>query len=66
MHSVHPEMTIWLLYYCRSGDFEHVPSFTVSSVYDMASEIGKDFEHLIDTYGVESISGIMPKVSVCY
>ncbi|CAG7834969.1 unnamed protein product [Allacma fusca] len=46
----------------ESGDFEHIPNFSVSNVYDMASEIGKDFEHLIDTYGVESIGGIMPKV----
>ena len=31
-------------------------------VYDIASEIGKDFEKLIDSYGPESITNLMPKV----
>lgn len=35
---------------------------SVVDVYDLASEIGKEFEKLIDCFGVESITSIMPKV----
>lgn len=35
---------------------------TVVDVYDLAALIGKDFEHLIEIYGNDSVRGIMPKV----
>uniref|UniRef100_A0A0K0FNY2 RILP-like protein homolog (inferred by orthology to a D. melanogaster protein) n=1 Tax=Strongyloides venezuelensis TaxID=75913 RepID=A0A0K0FNY2_STRVS len=35
---------------------------TVIDVYDLASEIGKDFERLAEQYGTDAITGIMPKV----
>uniref|UniRef100_A0A0K0DXG3 RH1 domain-containing protein n=1 Tax=Strongyloides stercoralis TaxID=6248 RepID=A0A0K0DXG3_STRER len=35
---------------------------TVIDVYDLASEIGKDFERLAEEYGTEAITRIMPKV----
>ncbi|KAK6636560.1 hypothetical protein RUM43_010222 [Polyplax serrata] len=35
---------------------------SVMDVYDIASEIGKEFEKIIDTYGSESVSNLMPKV----
>jgi len=36
---------------------------TVVDVYDLASVIGKDFELLIDRFGTESVTHLMPKVS---
>lgn len=36
---------------------------TVVDVYDLASNIGKDFERLIDKFGAESVTNLMPKVS---
>ena len=35
---------------------------SVVDVYDIASEIGKECEKLIDLYGVESVTNLMPKV----
>ncbi|XP_054280104.1 RILP-like protein homolog [Macrosteles quadrilineatus] len=35
---------------------------TVIDVYDIASEIGKEFEKMIDCYGSEAVTGLMPKV----
>uniref|UniRef100_A0A0N5A4U6 RILP-like protein homolog n=1 Tax=Parastrongyloides trichosuri TaxID=131310 RepID=A0A0N5A4U6_PARTI len=35
---------------------------TVIDVYDLASEIGKDFEKLADQYGTDAVTSIMPKV----
>ncbi|XP_074642763.1 RILP-like protein 1 isoform X2 [Tubulanus polymorphus] len=35
---------------------------TVVDVYDYASSIGKEFENLIENYGVDAISNLMPKV----
>jgi len=35
---------------------------TVIDVYDIASEIGKEFEKMIDCYGSEALTGLMPKV----
>ncbi|KAL3856507.1 hypothetical protein ACJMK2_011257 [Sinanodonta woodiana] len=34
----------------------------VTDVYDQAAGIGKDFERLIESYGVESVTDLMPKV----
>ena len=35
---------------------------TVVDVYDWAGEIGKEFERLIDSFGADSVTGLMPKV----
>lgn len=37
-------------------------SLTVVDVYDIAQEIGREFESLIDAYGTDAITGLMPKV----
>lgn len=31
-------------------------------VYDIASDIGKEFEKMISTHGNEMVQGLMPKV----
>lgn len=35
---------------------------TVVDVYDQAASIGKEFEKMIETFGVESVTELMPKV----
>lgn len=35
---------------------------TVVDVYDLASEIGKECEKIIDCYGAEALTTLMPKV----
>lgn len=37
-------------------------SITVEDVYDLASELGKDFERIIDSFGPEAVESLMPKV----
>ncbi|XP_078335996.1 RILP-like protein 1 isoform X1 [Crassostrea virginica] len=37
-------------------------SVTVVDVYDQAAGIGKEFEKLIENYGVEAVTDLMPKV----
>ncbi|XP_076364631.1 RILP-like protein 1 isoform X2 [Tachypleus tridentatus] len=39
-----------------------VERLCVEDVYDLASEIGKEFEKIIDVYGAEVITSLMPKV----
>ncbi|XP_076340051.1 RILP-like protein 1 isoform X3 [Tachypleus tridentatus] len=39
-----------------------VEKVCVEDVYDLASEIGKEFEKIIDIYGIEIITSLMPKV----
>lgn len=43
---------------------EYTPSSDVSvvDVYDIASEIGKECERMIDKFGAEAVTGLMPKV----
>lgn len=43
---------------------EYTPGSDVSvvDVYDIASEIGKECEKMIDTFGTEAVTGLMPKV----
>ncbi|CAH1802472.1 unnamed protein product [Owenia fusiformis] len=38
------------------------PCITVVDVYDTASSIGKEFERIIDLYGADAVTGLMPKV----
>jgi len=35
---------------------------SVLDVYDIASEIGKEFEKMIDVYGTDAVTSLMPKV----
>lgn len=35
---------------------------SVIDVYDIASEIGKEFEKIIDAHGAEAVTSLMPKV----
>lgn len=37
-------------------------SLSVVDVYDMAQDIGREFESMIDAYGSDAITGLMPKV----
>ncbi|XP_026822133.1 RILP-like protein homolog isoform X2 [Rhopalosiphum maidis] len=37
-------------------------SLSVVDVYDMAQDIGREFEAIIDAYGTDAITGLMPKV----
>lgn len=39
-----------------------VSDVSVVDVYDIASEIGKEFERIIDTNGVDTVSKVLPKV----
>ncbi|KAL7288085.1 hypothetical protein TKK_0017873 [Trichogramma kaykai] len=46
-----------------SGEMsDQLSDLSVVDVYDIASEIGKECEKLIDTYGSDSITSLMPKV----
>ena len=38
------------------------PTMTVVDVYDVAASIGKEFERIIDSYGPEAVTELMPKV----
>lgn len=41
---------------------EYEQDLSVVDVYDIASEIGKEFEKIIDAYGTQAVTGLMPKV----
>ncbi|XP_067014677.2 RILP-like protein homolog isoform X1 [Anabrus simplex] len=41
---------------------EYEQEVSVVDVYDIASEIGKEFEKIIDSYGAEAVTSLMPKV----
>lgn len=41
---------------------EYEADVSVVDVYDIASEIGKECEKLIDIYGADSVTSLMPKV----
>lgn len=47
---------------CNMEEYAVVSDVSVVDVYDIASEIGKECEKLIDLYGVESVTNLMPKV----
>ncbi|XP_059090959.1 RILP-like protein homolog isoform X2 [Tigriopus californicus] len=44
-----------------SSDSRPLVELSVAQVYDMAADIGREFESLIDAYGPDSITGLMPK-----
>ena len=37
-------------------------NLSVVDVYDIAASVGKDFETIIDSYGPEAVTELMPKV----
>lgn len=41
---------------------ELIGEVTVVDVYDIASEIGKECEKIIDQYGADAVTSLMPKV----
>ncbi|XP_063219416.1 RILP-like protein homolog isoform X2 [Bacillus rossius redtenbacheri] len=43
-------------------EYDPEPEVSVVDVYDIASEIGKEFEKIIDSYGTDSVTCLMPKV----
>lgn len=43
-------------------DDDSLLDVSVTDVYDQAAGIGKEFEKLIEAYGVESVTDLMPKV----
>ncbi|XP_012233222.1 RILP-like protein homolog isoform X1 [Linepithema humile] len=47
---------------CKMEEYSVASDVSVVDVYDIASEIGKECEKLIDLYGVESVTNLMPKV----
>ncbi|XP_043250158.1 RILP-like protein homolog [Colletes gigas] len=47
---------------CNMEEYSVVSDVSVVDVYDIASEIGKECEKLIDAFGVESVTNLMPKV----
>lgn len=46
----------------EEDDLSPLLDVTVTDVYDQAAGIGKEFEKLIESYGVESVTDLMPKV----
>ncbi|XP_052799022.1 RILP-like protein 1 isoform X2 [Mya arenaria] len=46
----------------RRMEEELISDVSVTDVYDQAAGIGKEFEKLIESYGVESVTDLMPKV----
>lgn len=41
---------------------DYETEMSVIDVYDIASEIGKEFEKIIDCFGPDALTGLMPKV----
>ncbi|XP_018315820.1 RILP-like protein homolog isoform X2 [Mycetomoellerius zeteki] len=46
----------------KMEEYSVASDVSVVDVYDIASEIGKECEKLIDLFGVESVTNLMPKV----
>jgi len=45
-----------------SSEYDSLPEVSVLDVYDLASDIGKEFEKIISVHGNEFVQGLMPKV----
>ncbi|XP_012282697.1 RILP-like protein homolog isoform X2 [Orussus abietinus] len=54
-----PLTTQWPL---EMEEYSVMSDVSVVDVYDIASEIGKECEKLIDVFGADSVTGLMPKV----
>ncbi|XP_045171192.1 RILP-like protein 1 isoform X3 [Mercenaria mercenaria] len=46
----------------RRMEEDVISDVTVTDVYDQAAGIGKEFEKLIESYGVDAVTDLMPKV----
>jgi len=46
----------------EDDDLSPLLDVTVTDVYDQAAGIGKEFEKLIESFGVEAVTDLMPKV----
>lgn len=46
----------------KMEEYTDTSSLSVVDVYDIASEIGKEFEKLIESFGPDSIINLVPKV----
>lgn len=49
-------------YASKMSDAENGDDVTVVDVYDIASDIGKECEIIIDKYGAEALTSFLPKV----
>ncbi|XP_072760879.1 RILP-like protein homolog isoform X2 [Anoplolepis gracilipes] len=47
---------------CKMEEYSVASDVSVVDVYDIASEIGKECEKLIDVFGAQSVTNLMPKV----
>ena len=45
-----------------SSEYDSLPEISVLDVYNIAADIGKDFEKMISIHGDELVQGLMPKV----
>ena len=45
-----------------SSEYDSLPDISVLDVYDIASDIVKEFEKMISTHGNDMVQGLMPKV----
>jgi len=45
-----------------SSEYDSLPEVSILDVYDLASDIGKEFEKMISLHGSEMVQGLMPKV----
>ncbi|KAJ0057501.1 hypothetical protein NL108_009242, partial [Boleophthalmus pectinirostris] len=54
----------WKVFMENSGSAleKNVAELTVMDVYDIAAVVGQEFERIIDQYGCEALSRLMPKV----
>lgn len=41
---------------------DKIEDFAVVDVYDIASDIGKEYEKIIDRFGNDAVTGLMPKI----
>lgn len=44
------------------GGDSHIEDVSVVDVYDIASDIGKECEKIIDQFGADAVNSLMPKV----
>ncbi|XP_026465845.1 RILP-like protein homolog [Ctenocephalides felis] len=46
----------------KMSESDYCDGISVVDVYDIASDIGKECEKIIDNYGADAVTGLMPKV----
>lgn len=45
-----------------SSEYDSLPEVSILDVYELAADIGREFEKLINLHGSELLQGLMPKV----